>query len=89
MPPDLRWTLADLEDIETLAGIDFADLAAEIDAATMGRKLRICAALIYVQERKTNPAVTFDEVRDLTGPEVLVRAEPLLSGVMEPAPLPA
>lgn len=87
MPPDLRWTLADLEDIEKLAGIDFGELAAEIETATMGRKLRICAAMIYVQERKTDPTLTFDAVRDMTGPEVFDRAAPLLAGVVEPAPL--
>lgn len=56
-------TLGDLETFEEVAGVPFTSLA---NIGTDNElPLKVIMALLYVVERKTNPAITLDDIRQM------------------------
>ena len=59
----LSLTLGDMEDFENIAGVPFGSLT-NLDPSQLNAKSLI--ALAYVLKRKTNPAVTVEQIRNLS-----------------------
>lgn len=82
----MQLTVADIEDLETVLGIDFGDVQGALEGSTTGGRLRIMAALVWVYRRKSEPAFTFEDARALPPDTLTAAMESLQAEVTEPDP---
>jgi hypothetical protein len=78
------WTVADVEDLEAVCGIDFADLAGALESSTAGGKLRITAALLWLRRRRTDPTFTFEDARAMPVDALQAAATELAAATADP-----
>jgi hypothetical protein len=81
IPDGAELTVADIEDVETVLGIDFGQIDNAIEHSTAGGRLRIVAALVWVYRRKADPSFTFDAARDLPPATLTAVAERMTAAV--------
>lgn len=82
-------TVADIEDVETVLGIDFADVNDALRESSTGGRLRILAALVWVHRRRHEPGYTFDQARNLPPDELTALMSALADDLTGPPTFPA